>query len=106
MGAVAGAIGWHHGEIAQLGEMICRPGDAAGAAPGLMGQPCPVRLAPARAGVHGGEQRGVGDVARGGRKPAVGSDTSAQPGAGVSIYHGVDRGPVTTSPFAAAAATP
>ena len=52
-----------------------------------MGQPRPVGLAPAGSSIHAGEQRGVGDVARGGAQPLVLADAHGEPGSGVSVDH-------------------
>ena len=85
--SASGAIGRHHRQIADVLEGLGGPGDGALATAGLMGEPRPVGLAPARAGVHAGEQAGDADEAGGRGESLVSSDFGAETGAGVSVDH-------------------
>ena len=62
LGAMAGTIGRDNRQIAGISEGLGRSGDAARAAPGLMGEAGAVRLTAAGAGVGRHEQGGDPDV--------------------------------------------
>ena len=83
--AAALSVGRGGGEVSGGLKRLGGPGHRFDAAPGLVSQSGTVRLAPAVAGVHGGEKGGVGDMAGGRRESTILPDSDRQSGSGVSV---------------------